>query len=206
MAGKTHAPSEGWESDADGHWHACANPGCDARLGFAAHTPDKDDGDCTTPVRCTVCGKITTAAFKEHDISAWSYLDDKRHERSCTRSGCKKGYGYEDHSFDWSFVSRCNECGGIIKEDGRCYIATCVYGSYDCPEVWTLRRFRDDALAQTAAGRLFIKLYYAVSPTLVDWFGETDWFRALGRFALDALTEALESRGFASTPYADKTW
>lgn len=24
-----------------------------------------------------------------------------------------------------------------------CYIATSVYGSYDCPEVWTLRRFRD---------------------------------------------------------------
>lgn len=24
-----------------------------------------------------------------------------------------------------------------------CYVATCVYGSYDCPEVWTLRRFRD---------------------------------------------------------------
>ncbi len=31
------------------------------------------------------------------------------------------------------------------KKNG-CYIATCVYGSYDCPEVWTLRRFRDDVL------------------------------------------------------------
>ncbi|MDR0918559.1 MAG: hypothetical protein LBM93_04840 [Oscillospiraceae bacterium] len=30
---------------------------------------------------------------------------------------------------------------------GRCYIATAVYGSYDCPEVWTLRRFRDYILA-----------------------------------------------------------
>ena len=24
---------------------------------------------------------------------------------------------------------------------GPCYVATAVYGSYDCPEVWTLRRF-----------------------------------------------------------------
>ena len=23
------------------------------------------------------------------------------------------------------------------------YISTCVYGSYDCPEGWMLRRFRD---------------------------------------------------------------
>ena len=27
--------------------------------------------------------------------------------------------------------------------NGACYVATAVYGSYDCPEVWTLRRFRD---------------------------------------------------------------
>ena len=24
---------------------------------------------------------------------------------------------------------------------GGCYIATAVYGSYDCPQVWTLQRF-----------------------------------------------------------------
>ena len=48
-----------------------------------------------------------------------------------------------------------------------CYVATAVYGSYDCPEVWTLRRFRDKVLAKTWYGRLFIHLYYAVSPTAV---------------------------------------
>ena len=26
---------------------------------------------------------------------------------------------------------------------GGCYVATCIYGSYDCPQVWTLRRYRD---------------------------------------------------------------
>lgn len=34
-----------------------------------------------------------------------------------------------------------------------CYVATAVYGSYDCPEVWTLRRFRDFALDETWYGR-----------------------------------------------------
>ena len=37
-----------------------------------------------------------------------------------------------------------------------CYVATAVYGSYDCPQVWTLRRFRDDTLAETWYGRAFI--------------------------------------------------
>ncbi len=45
------------------------------------------------------------------------------------------------------------------RKSGGCYVATCVYGSYDCPQVWTLRRFRDDIMAQSVAGRLFIKFY-----------------------------------------------
>ncbi len=51
--------------------------------------------------------------------------------------------------------------------NGGCFIATCIYGSYDCPQVWTLRRFRDYTLDETWYGRLFIKCYYAISPTLV---------------------------------------
>lgn len=47
-----------------------------------------------------------------------------------------------------------------------CYIATAVYGSYEAPEVLTLRRFRDQKLASTAAGRTAIRTYYAVSPSL----------------------------------------
>ena len=60
--------------------------------------------------------------------------------------------------------------GGRRKKKG-CYIATSVYGSYDCPEVWALRRFRDDTLEKTFLGRGFITLYYSISPTLVKIFG-----------------------------------
>ena len=64
-----------------------------------------------------------------------------------------------------------------VSSNSGCYIATCVYGSYDCPQVWTLRRFRDDTLDATWYGRLFIRCYYAISPTLVKWFGNTTWFK-----------------------------
>ena len=40
-----------------------------------------------------------------------------------------------------------------------CYVATAVYGSYDCPQVWTLRRFRDHTLAASWYGRAFIRAY-----------------------------------------------
>ena len=77
------------------------------------------------------------------------------------------------------------------SDRGHCYIATCVYGDYDAPEVQALRRFRDDTLARTPAGRAFIKVYYAVSPELVERFGEDEWFRDLCRQPLDVLVYIL---------------
>ena len=87
---------------------------------------------------------------------------------------------------------------------GPCYVATAVYGSYNCPEVWTLRRFRDNTLDTTWYGRVFIKTYYAISPTLVKWFGETSWFKRLWRKPLDKLVASLRNKGVEDTPYIDK--
>lgn len=89
---------------------------------------------------------------------------------------------------------------------GGCYVATAVYGSYDCPQVWTLRRYRDYELAESLGGRVFIKTYYAISPTLVKWFGHTDWFKRMWRGKLDRMVSDLQTRGFASTPYQDRNW
>lgn len=85
-----------------------------------------------------------------------------------------------------------------------CYIATAVYGSYDCPQVWTLRRYRDFSLRRSAPGRLFVKLYYAVSPTLVKLFGKQKWFCSLWKRALDKKIKKLNAQGFANTPYDDQ--
>lgn len=87
---------------------------------------------------------------------------------------------------------------------GPCYVATAVYGSYNCPQVWTLRRFRDNTLDATWYGRAFIKSYYAISPTLVRWFGETSWFKRLWRKPLDKLVASLRNKGVEDTPYTDK--
>lgn len=87
-----------------------------------------------------------------------------------------------------------------------CYVATAVYGSYDCPQVWTLRRYRDYTLAETWYGRAFIHTYYAISPTLVKWFGHTEWFKKMWKGKLDRMVANLNAEGVEDTPYEDRNW
>ncbi|MBQ7007957.1 MAG: hypothetical protein IJN05_01955 [Ruminococcus sp.] len=91
----------------------------------------------------------------------------------------------------------------INDRNSGCYIATAVYGSYDCPQVWTLRRFRDGTLAKTWYGKLFIKVYYAISPMFVKWFGHTNWFKNFWKRKLDRLVLNLNTKGVEDTPYED---
>ena len=92
------------------------------------------------------------------------------------------------------------------KKNGGCYIATAVYGSYDCPQVWTLRRYRDYTLAESWYGRAFIHAYYAVSPTIVKCLGDKEWFKKLWRRKLNQMIEKLNMAGVDDSPYEDRDW
>ena len=89
------------------------------------------------------------------------------------------------------------------QSSGGCYIATCVYGSYDCPQVWTLRRFRDNTLCTTRYGRCLVRIYYLISPTLVKLFGHTLWFKAMWKIPLDKLVDRLNKDGYSNEKYSD---
>lgn len=84
-----------------------------------------------------------------------------------------------------------------------CYIATSIYGSYDCPEVWVLRRFRDYKLDKSIMGGIFIKLYYFTSPIFVKIFGKTTVFKRIFKKILDKMIVKLKKDGYDSTPYKD---
>lgn len=103
-------------------------------------------------------------------------------------------------------TANANALNTANAKKGGCYVATAVYGSYDCPEVWTLRRYRDNTLAETWYGRAFIKTYYAISPTLVKWFGDTAWFKNMWKGKLDRMVANLQADGVESTPYEDRNW
>lgn len=94
----------------------------------------------------------------------------------------------------------------VTQTNEGCYIATAYYGSYDCPEVWMLRRYRDFTLAETWAGQKFITLYYTISPLLVKWFGKSIWFKKICRLPLETLVKYLQDKGVENSPYKDRTY
>ncbi len=111
-----------------------------------------------------------------------------------------------DHNYN-AMSARISEALRIQNQKEKrkhgCYVATAVYGDYDCPEVWVLRRFRDSVLQQYCLGHLFIKAYYAISPSLVRIMGGKRWFVSLCRRILNPMIVRLKSRGFSDQKYED---
>ena len=125
----------------------------------------------------------------KHDFD--DFCDDFCDE--CYEEGYDEGYEAARRN------SRRSSTSGS-SSDG-CYIATAVYGSYDCPEVWMLRRFRDEVLRASVLGRLFIRGYYAVSPGLARHLGSKQLFQKPVKMALDSFVSHLKKAGFRDTPY-----
>ena len=135
--------------------------------------------------------------------NAVAYKDDFLYQETTRLITEIKKY---DATYSMTPICKSNPIQSTAKQSksGGCYVATAIYGSYNCPQVWTLRRFRDYILAETWYGRAFIHTYYAISPTLVKWFGQTKWFRNMWKPILDRVVERLCSQGVANTPYIDK--
>ncbi len=154
---------------------------------------------------------ITTAwkeGVQQHNKIMGLYVDKETNE-NLIKNYVKKIQKYDPHYVAPEHVAP-DIIAPVRKEfktaKAGCYIATCVYGSYDCPEVWTLRRYRDSKLGASHGGRAFIRLYYAISPTLVKWFGNTNWFKKMWRGVLDKKVKKLQTQGYESTPYDDIDW
>ena len=140
-------------------------------------------------------------------FGGYHHYDSKGQKTGHSDPGFLGGYHHYDSSGHRTGGSDPDLLGGYSHNNANgCYVATCVYGSYDCPQVWTLRRFRDNTLANGILGRAFIRTYYAISPTIVRWFGNTQWFRKLWRGPLDKLVSKLQAVGVESTPYHDRNW
>ena len=100
----THNPASAWTNDATGHWHACS--GCNEKLDFAAHTPDRAEATETEPVKCSVCGYVITPALGHTTHTAgeeWLKNADG-HWHQCT--GCTEKLGVAPHTYgDWTVVT-----------------------------------------------------------------------------------------------------
>ncbi len=73
----------------------------------------------------------------------------------------------------------------------NCFIATAVYGSDTAPEVVVLRRFRDEHLAGTYAGRKAVALYNRISPPVARYLEPRPTLRMLARCLLSPVVCAI---------------
>ena len=139
-----------------------ANTGHSSRDPFSGYITHRDSsGKKTGTSKPNWGGGYTNYDAKGHKVGEskrnWAggldHYDAKGHKIGESKRNFADGLDHYDAKGKKTGTSYRNFANGYdnYDEDG-CYIATCVYGSYDCPEVWTLRRFRDDTLAKSDAG------------------------------------------------------
>lgn len=101
----THNPASAWTNDATGHWHACS--GCNEKLDFVAHTPDRAEATETEPVKCSVCGYVITPALGHTTHTPeenWRY-DENNHWHKC--EGCSEQLDKATHTYgDWTVTKQ----------------------------------------------------------------------------------------------------
>lgn len=145
-------------------------------------------------------GYSTKSVFGGYD-----HYDSKGKKIGTSEPSVFGGYNHYDEHGKWTGSSDPDlfDGGSGRNSSGACYVATCVYGSYDCPEVRTLRRYRDLHLMKSIPGKLFVKCYYAVSPSIVRLFGKNRFIRSGWKRILDRFVKNLNRNGYCGTPYSD---
>jgi len=95
---------------------------------------------------------------------------------------------------------RCGRCGIVYSaadvananDKNGCFIATACYEHKDHPDVLMLRHFRDDYLLLNQSGRLFVKFYYIISPTIASIISKRLILRKICLFFLKPLVALIK--------------
>ena len=115
-----HALYEGdYTYDATGHWYVCQNEHCTYATTKVAHVVT-DDGDCETPLTCSLCGFVVEAA-QTHVFSNSYQTDGENHWKVCMNEGCKVETKHDAHT------------GGeaTCSHKAVCYVCDTPYGELD---------------------------------------------------------------------------
>ncbi len=125
--------------------------------------------------------------FQKHRGSNYGYISAYCHLRNDKRTfklNRIKKIRLIANTYDSSWVANPS-----YVSSKSCYIATMAYGDYEHPQVMVLRKFRDDILLNSFIGRLFVKLYYIISPKIVLVLTNQNTTNSFIRKILDKLIE-----------------
>ncbi len=79
----------------------------------------------------------------------------------------------------------------VDKNLVRCFIATAAFDSRSAHEVQVLCAFRDQLLMKSDLGSLFVKFYYAVSPSIAQFLDDNPLFKRPIRHTLTVIATRL---------------
>ncbi|MDG5816260.1 VRR-NUC domain-containing protein [Chitinispirillales bacterium ANBcel5] len=79
------------------------------------------------------------------------------------------------------------------REKSGCFVATVVYGSYECEQVVQLRQFRDQVLLRSFLGRAFVRVYYSRGPALASIVERSGILKLMSRIGFDLLLTAIRT-------------
>ncbi|HXB43154.1 MAG TPA: CFI-box-CTERM domain-containing protein [Puia sp.] len=90
----------------------------------------------------------------------------------------------------FSSISVIEKNYGLTKSSDKkgCFIASAVYGSRDAEQVQQFYQIRDLVIAKSWLGRIFIRFYYGVSPTLAKWIDKRPAMKSfIKKYILDKI-------------------
>jgi hypothetical protein len=134
--------------------------------------------------------------YAEKALNSYNKLQTKKYGSTDFQPKNEFNYNAMETAFsleeqmNGDFTERLKDLNGQSGRGGQtqgCFIATAVYGCYDCPEVLVLRRFRDEVLMKSFAGRSFVKFYYKIGPFIAKTTVRIPLLSSILRFILDRM-------------------
>ncbi|OAD18619.1 hypothetical protein THIOM_005777 [Candidatus Thiomargarita nelsonii] len=125
-------------------------------------------------------GSLDLQDFKNHVESLVYNYTKYNHESNVWESKTSSKQPFYHDPDKVAYSKRQKDTGG----NEGCFIATAVYKSYDAPEVITLRAFRDNILKKSLLGKMSVRFYYKVSPSIAGVLGESIFMRNVLKYTV----------------------
>jgi hypothetical protein len=132
-------------------------------------------------------GNATNCAISGLQAGETYYLAVTAYDESRNESGFSNEIVYAASS----------ESSPSSSSGSRCFIATAAFGSPLAPEVALLRAFRDSWLLTNSPGRIFVEVYYWMSPPIADFISRDENLKRITRAALMPLIYGVKNKAVA---------